>query len=149
MFAIIAILEIQKSAIMWKLFFVFVSICFCSQSFSQGVPEAEINFKRLNKMMGKEDIVSMPGTDVNLQPLLAPKRQTLAPVFVGSNSRGDIYELPQDNMPMLKPHLQQENVMPGTGLRKQPDEADLQGKIPNAIIPKVYKFVPDNQPLKK
>jgi hypothetical protein len=134
---------------MIRALFVVGSIWMCSHGIAQGVPEAEINIKKLNKLRGKENIVPVPGTNSNLQSLLTHKSQELSPVYVGSNARGEVYELPQDNMPMLKPYLPQENVMPGTEVRKQTDEADLPGKIPNSIRPKVYRFVPDNQPLKK
>jgi hypothetical protein len=134
---------------MIRAIFVVGSIWLCSQGYAQGIPEAEINIERLNKLRGKENVVPVPGTNPNLQSLLTNKIQELTPVFVGSNARGEVYELPQDNMPMLKPYQLKENSMPGTQVREQPHDAELSGRIPNAVSPRVYRFVPDDQPRKK
>lgn len=134
---------------MIRALFVVGSIWMCSLGFAQGVPEAEVNIERLNKMRGIDKLLADPNSNQKLPPLLTKNIKELAPEFVGNNSLGEIYVLPQDNMPMLKPYQHRENAMPGTEVRKQPDEADLPGKIPNAISPKVYRFVPDNQPRKK
>lgn len=134
---------------MIRVLFVVGSIWMCSQGLAQGVPEAEINIERLNKMRGKDKLVADPNSNLKLLSLPTKNIKELTPEFIGNNSLGEIYVLPQDNMPMLKPYQQRENAMPGTEVRKQPDEAELPGKIPNAISPKVYRFVPDNQPRKK
>lgn len=134
---------------MIRALFVVGSIWMCSHGFGQGVPEAEIDIERLNKMRGKDKLVADPNSNQKLPSLLTKNIKELTPEYVGNNSLGEIYVLPQDNMPMLKPYLQQENAMPGTQVRRQSDEADLPGKVPNAISPKVYRFVPDNQPPKK
>jgi hypothetical protein len=134
---------------MIRAIFVVGSIWLCSQGYAQGIPEAEINIERLNKLRGKDN--TMPVPRINLNPSLLRGANTIGetPVYVGSNALGEVYELPQDNMPMLKPYQLKENSMPGTQVRQQPHDAELSGRIPNAVSPRVYRFVPDDQPRKK
>jgi hypothetical protein len=125
---------------MIRIIFVLAGTWACTQGFSQGNPEAAINLERLNKLRGNEKDIVVPWRGQNP---VAANVKILTPVFVGSNGLGEIYELPQDNMPMLKPYQQNENVMPGTEGQVRPETADKPGKIPNAIPPKIYRFIPN------
>jgi hypothetical protein len=70
----------------------------------------------------------------NMKPLLKHlNMQVDSARYVGSNHLGEIYTLPQDNMPMLKPYVNGEALMPGTQVTVVQTQPNMAGKIPNAV----------------
>ena len=62
-----------------------------------------------------------------------------------TNTLGEVYVLPQDKMPMLKPFTNGANPMPGTLVQQEESNSTKVGKIPNAIPVQPYTFQRGNQ----
>lgn len=104
----------------------FVGISF--MAFAQNKQDFQPNYDRLKSLLKPAPVP--PQSTKALVKLL--DRQVDSLEYVGSNHLGDIYTLPQDNMPMLKPYVNGEAPMPGTQVTVAQPEQNMPGKIPNA-----------------
>lgn len=126
--------------------------CFCQVAFAQTAPIPEVKLDRYNKLRQQQQ----------LAPLVQKRNQQQFPQGFPANIKqsnsvqlplshtvalGDVYTLPQDNMPMLKPYANGAAPMPGTQVTVVQTEPNVAGKIPNALPEK--KLVLPAPPLHK
>ena len=124
--------------------------CFCELAVAQTAAVPEVNLDRYNKLRKQQQ----------LAPLLQKRNQQQLPQGLQAkikqpnavqlplshtNTLGEVYVLPQDNMPMLKPFANGANPMPGTLVQQEESNATKVGKISNAIPVQPYTFQRGNQ----
>lgn len=103
---------------------------------AQLIQQDGVNIDRYNKIRKQQQPIPQPK---GLQQL--PWQQMLVQLTHShSNASGDVYLLPQDNMPMLKPYVNGESIMPTLSFPEQPTPAEGAGKIPNALRLKGYQW---------
>lgn len=124
--------------------------CFCQVAFAQTASIPEVNLDRYNKLRHQQQ----------LAPLVQKRKQHQLPQgfpaninqpnsvqlqLSHTNALGEVYVMPQDNMPMLKPFANGANPMPGTVVQQEESNAIKAGKIPNAVQVQPYTFQPNKQ----
>ena len=114
-----------------KSYVLFFLLLWAQWAAAQGAPDGGIDLDRFNKLRGRPQALQGIGRPV---PVL-PGPATPGPEYAGSNGLGEIYILPQDNMPMLKPRLPQYNTIPIARLEEPSYDADAYGRIPNPLAP--------------
>ncbi|MCU0375749.1 MAG: hypothetical protein MUF24_10615 [Chitinophagaceae bacterium] len=131
---------------MKRVYFLLVASClFSGGLLAQGKPIIKVNPQKVFKdtsalkaLLEKRNL--SPGNIKQLKQLL--QQQGISPQVlqpVAENDFGTVYTLPQDNMPMLKPHTNNVEIPGATVLQPaQPQN----GQVPNALNVQPYIFVP-------
>lgn len=114
---------------------------------------AEVNLDRYNKMRKQMQLAPLMEKRQQSQfpqgfPVNIKQPNTVQLPLAHANALGEVYVLPQDNMPMLKPFANSANPMLGTVVQQQENNASKAGNIPNAIPVQLYSFQPKNLPRK-
>jgi len=131
---------------MKRVYFLLAAFCLLSGSLlAQGKPTIKVNPQKVFKdtsaikaLLEKRHL--SPGNIKQLKQLLQQRGispQVLQPV--AENDLGVVYTLPQDNMPMLKPHTNNVEIPGGSIL--QPTQPQ-NGHMPNGLNMQPYLFAP-------
>lgn len=127
--------------------------CMGQVAFAQTSVLPEVNLDRYNKLRKQEQLAPLVEKRYQQQlpqgfpvTMNQPNKVQLPLAYV--NALGEVYVLPQDNMPMLKPFVNGANPMPGTVVQTEESNTPIAGKMPNAIPVQPFSFQPKNQPRK-
>lgn len=125
-------------------------VCFCKVTTAQTISNPELNLDRYNKLRQQQQLAPLVEKwkqnqlPQGLQAKIKQPNVVQLPLS-HTNALGEIYVLPQDKMPMLKPFANGANPMPGTVVQQQESNATKVGKIPNAVPVQPYTFQQGNQ----
>lgn len=131
---------------MKRVYFLLAAFCLLSGSLlAQGKPTIKVNPQKIFKDTSTvkalwEKRHLSPGNIKQLKQLL--QQQGISPQVlqpVADNDLGVVYTLPQDNMPMLKPHTNNVEI-PGGAVVQPP--LPQNGQMPNALNTQPYLFAP-------
>lgn len=135
---------------MKKLLLLMTVVCFCKVTTAQTAAVPEVNLDRYNKLRQQQQMAPLVEKwkqnqlPQGLQAKIKQPNAVQLPLS-HTNALGEVYVLPQDNMPMLKPFANGANPMPGTLVQQEESNATKVGKIPNAIPVQPYTFQRGNQ----
>lgn len=124
--------------------------CFCQVAFAQTAPIPEVNLDRYNKLRQQQQLAPLVQKRNQHQlpqgfPANIKQPNSVQLPLSHTNALGEVYVLPQDNMPMLKPFANGANPMPGTVALQEQSNAITAGKMPNAVPVQPYTFQPNKQ----
>lgn len=135
---------------MKKLLLLMTVVCFCKVTAAQTAAVPEVNLDRYNKLRQQQQMAPLVEkwkqnqVQQGLQAKIKQPNVVQLPLS-HTNTLGEVYVLPQDKMPMLKPFTNGANPMPGTLVQQEESNATKVGKIPNAIPVQPYSFQRGNQ----
>lgn len=124
--------------------------CFCALAVAQTAAVPEVNLDRYNKLRQQQQMAPLVEKwkqnqlPQGLQAKIKQPNAVQLPLS-HTNALGEVYVLPQDKMPMLKPFANGANPMPGTIEQQEESNATKVGKIPNAVLVQPYAFQKGNQ----
>ena len=124
--------------------------CFCKVTTAQTISNPEVNLDRYNKLRHQQQLAPLVQKRNQHQlpqgfPANIKQSNSVQLALSHTNALGEVYVLPQDNMPMLKPFANGTNPMPGTVAQQEDSKAITAGKIPNAVPVQPYTFQPNKQ----